>query len=72
MANGPPVGKRNVTFVQGHYEAVGSSAHKIADLLIKESEIIKEKSDEPQGDKKGKKRKEGKKKKPRLEILDFR
>ena len=71
VAKGPPPGRRKVTFMQGHYEAVGRLAHAIADLLIKESEIIKEKSDEPQDDKKGKKKKEGKKKKPRLEILDF-
>lgn len=71
VAKGPPPGRRKRTFMQGHYDAVESSANEIADLLVKESDESKEQPDEPQDDRKGKKKRGGKKKKPRLEILDF-
>lgn len=75
VATGPPVGKRQVTMMQTHYDAVGDAANKIADLLIKRSDEMKERTDESQGDRKEKGRKKDSKKSSkkggRLEILDF-
>ena len=71
VATGPPVGKRQVTMMQVHYNAVKDAANKIADLLIKRSDETKERTDESQSDKKGKGLKRGSKKGGRLEILDF-
>ena len=75
VATGPPVGKRKVTMMQVHYNAVKDAANKIADLLIKRSDETKERTDDPQSDRKGKgPRKDSKKaskKGGRLEILDF-
>ena len=75
VATGPPVGKRQVTMMQVHYNAVKDAANKIADLLIKRSDETKEWTDESQSDKKGKgpkkDSKRGSKKGGRLEILDL-
>ena len=75
VATGPPVGKRQITMMQVHYNAIREFAHKIADLLIKRSDEMKERTGESQGDKKGKGKKKdpkkGSKRGGRLEILDF-
>ena len=70
VSDGPPRGpSRTRTAMQGHYDAVGGPARKIADLLEKESAQPNEEFDEPYIEKKkGKK----KKKKSKIEILDFR
>ena len=75
VAIGPPVGKRQVTMMQVHYNAVKDAANKIADLLIKRSDETKERTDKSQTDRKGKgpkkDPKKGSKRGGRLEILDF-
>jgi len=51
--------------MQGHYDAVGGPARKIADLLEKESTQSNEEFDDPHIEKRKKK------KKSKVEISDF-
>ena len=72
VSNGPPRGpSRTRTAMQGHYDAVGGPARKIADLLEKESARPNEEFGEPHTEKRKGKKKRREKKKSKLEILDF-
>ena len=73
VATGPLSEGRNVTIMEGHYNAVKDPGDKIADLLIRRSEECRgnpeDSPDDPKG--KGKKKKKNKKGRGRLDISDF-
>ena len=73
VAIGPLSEGRKVTIMEGHYGAVKDPADKIADLLIRRSEECRGNPEDcpvdPKG--KGKKKKNNKKSRGRLNIADF-